>query len=328
MSEKMSEVYEAYDMEILGAVRGRGSMILKTDRGIRQISPFDGSEERLEQEREFKENLYETGFHHIDCCVPNREGELITCDRYGNPYVMREYFEGRECNSGSICDLNQAAANLAVFHIRGRELYAKEGRTYAYREPGNFRRKTQEMKKIRSFISKRPTKNDFELLYIEAYDAFYRQAIDCQAMMDACDRTSIAGHIGYCHGAYNYHSVLFCGGYLATVNFDRFHVGYQLIDLYQFIRKVMEKNNYNFNMAVKIIEEYDRILPLTIEDYRYIYILYSYPEKFWKVSNRYMNSRKCWISPANLEKLSKLITDEQEKQKFLSDFCNHYGFTS
>ena len=214
MSEKMSEVYEAYDMEILGAVRGRGSMILKTDRGIRQISPFDGSEERLEQEREFKENLYETGFHHIDCCVPNREGELITCDRYGNPYVMREYFEGRECNSGSICDLNQAAANLAVFHIRGRELYAKEGRTYAYREPGNFRRKTQEMKKIRSFISKRPTKNDFELLYIEAYDAFYRQAIDCQAMMDACDRTNIAGHIGYCHGAYNYHSVLFCGGLL------------------------------------------------------------------------------------------------------------------
>ena len=328
MSEKMSEVYEAYDMEILGAVRGRGSMILKTDQGIRQISPFDGSEERLEQEREFKENLYETGFHHIDCCVPNREGELITCDRYGNPYVMREYFEGRECNPGSICDLNQAAANLAIFHIRGRELYAKEGRTYAYREPGNFRRKTQEMKKIRSFISKRPTKNDFELLYIEAYDAFYRQAIDCQAMMDACDRTNIAGHIGYCHGAYNYHSVLFCGGYLATVNFDRFHVGYQLIDLYQFIRKVMEKNNYNFDMAVKIIEEYDRILPLTGEDYRYINILYSYPEKFWKVSNRYMNSRKCWISPANLEKLSKLITDEQEKQKFLSDFCNHYGFTS
>lgn len=328
MSEKMSEVYEAYDMEILGAVRGRGSMILKTDQGIRQISPFDGSEERLEQEREFKENLYETGFHHIDRCVPNREDELITCDRYGNPYVMREYFEGRECNPGSIYDLNQAAANLAVFHIRGRELYAKEGRTYAYREPGNFRRKTQEMKKIRSFISKRPTKNDFELLYIEAYDAFYRQAIDCQAMMDACDRTNIAGHIGYCHGTYNYHSVLFCSGYLATVNFDRFHVGYQLIDLYQFIRKVMEKNNYNFDMAVKIIEEYDRILPLTREDYRYIYILYSYPEKFWKVSNRYMNSRKCWISPANLEKLSKLITDEQEKQKFLSDFCNHYGFTS
>ncbi len=51
LSEKMSEVYEAYDMEILGVTRGRGAMILKTDKGIRQISPFDGSEERLEQEK-------------------------------------------------------------------------------------------------------------------------------------------------------------------------------------------------------------------------------------------------------------------------------------
>lgn len=327
MSEKMSEVYEAYDMEILGVTRGRGAMILKTDKGIRQISPFDGSEERLEQEKEFKENLYETGFQHIDRCVENKEGELITCDRYGNPYVMREYFEGRECNPGSIYDLNQAAENLAVFHIRSRELYANEGRTYAYKEPGNFKRKTQEMKKIRSFITKRPSKCDFELLYIEAYDTFFKQAIACEEMMQECDRTNIAGHIGYCHGSYNYHSVLFCSGYMATVNFDRFHVGYQLTDLYQFIRKVMEKNNYNFNIAVKMIEEYDRILPLTKEDYRYIYILYSYPEKFWKVSNHYMNSKKCWISPANLEKLKKVITDEQEKQKFLNDFCKYYGFT-
>lgn len=120
---------------------------------------------------------------------------------------------------------------------------------------------------------------------------FFKQAIACEEMMRECDRTNIAGHIGYCHGSYNYHSVLFCSGYMATVNFDRFHVGYQLTDLYQFIRKVMEKNNYNFNIAVKMIEEYDRILPLTKEDYRYIYILYSYPEKFWKVSNRYMNSK-------------------------------------
>ena len=120
-----------------------------------------------------RKNLYETGFQHIDRCVANKEGELITCDRYGNPYVMREYFEGRECNPGSIYDLNQAAANLAVFHIRSRELYANEGRTYAYKEPGNFKRKTQEMKKIRSFITKRPSKCDFELLYIEAYDTFF-----------------------------------------------------------------------------------------------------------------------------------------------------------
>ena len=328
MSEKLSEVYEAYDMEIQGATRGRGTIILKTDKGARQLSPMTGSEERLRQEKEFKDSLYEEGFIHIDRCVENKNDELVTYDRYGNPYVLREYFEGRECNPSSTFDLTRAAENLAVFHVRGRNLYADEGRTYVYKEPGNFTRKTMEMKKIRSFISKRPVKNDFEQLYAEAFDMFYEQALKCQEMMNCCARTDLAGKIGYCHGSYNYHSVLFCDGFTATVNFDRFHVGYQLVDLYQYIRKVMEKNNYNFDIAVELMEEYDRIVPLTDEDYRYIYILYSYPEKFRKISNRYMNSKKCWISPANMEKLKKVIRDEQEKQKFLKDFCNHYGFTS
>ncbi len=328
MSEKMSEVYEAYDMEIQGVARGRGTIILRTDKGIRQVFPASGSEERLRQEKEFKESLYEEGFHHIERLIENKEGELITCDRYGNPYVIREYFEGRECSPTGIYDLSSASENLAIFHVRGRELYAREERTYAYREPGNFTKKTHEMKKIRSFISKRPVKCDFEELYTEAFDMFYSQAVKCREMMEKCNRTDLAGKIGYCHGSYNYHSVLFCDGFTATINFDRFHVGYQLTDLYQYIRKVLEKNNYNFDIAVRLMDEYDRIIPLTKEDYRYIYILYSYPEKFWKISNRYMNSKKCWISPANLEKLRKVIKDEQEKQKFLKDFCNHYDFTS
>ena len=70
MSEKMSEVYEAYDMEILGAVRGRGSMILKTDRGIRQISPFDGSEERqipVCREQQLRQFYNKTASEHL--CV-------------------------------------------------------------------------------------------------------------------------------------------------------------------------------------------------------------------------------------------------------------------
>ena len=113
-----------------------------------------------------------------------------------------------------------------------------------------------------------------------------------------------------------------------VVNFDRYKNECQISDLYQFIRKVMEKYNWENSVFYRLLDEYDRICPLSDEEMGLLMVLLSYPEKFWKVSNRYMNSRKCWISPANLEKLSKLITDEQEKQKFLSDFCNHYGFTS
>ena len=38
MAEKMGEVYEAYDMEVQGTGRGRGAVILMTDKGVRQVS--------------------------------------------------------------------------------------------------------------------------------------------------------------------------------------------------------------------------------------------------------------------------------------------------
>lgn len=325
MPEKMSEVYEMYDMEVLGMVRGRGAIILKTDKGIRQVCPMTGADRRLAFEKEFKEKLYNAGFVHIDRCVENTDGELITCDRYGNPYVVREYFEGRECQAGNTRDLTEGAGNLAELHVKCREIYEQEKGKNTIKLPGNFHGKNQELKKIRAFVSKRPDKNEFELLYIKAFDYFYLQAKKCEEMLKEEQVFYTEKNRGYCHGTYNYHSILFCDGYIATTNFERFHPGCQLMDLYQYIRKVMEKNSYNFELVVKILSEYGRIIPLNQEDYSFIYMMYRYPEKFWKVSNRYMNSRKSWLSPVNMEKLQRVISDEQEKIKILREFSSYYG---
>ena len=131
--------------------------------------------------------------------------------------------------------------------------------------------------------------------------------------------------IGYCHGSYNYHSVLFCDGFIATTNFDKFHVGYQLVDVYQFLRKALEKNDYDVSYARDILDSYSQIQQLGKEDYRFIYIMLSFPEKFWKISNRYMNLRKNYISPVLMDKLTRVIEDEQQKSHILSEFSNIYG---
>ena len=50
MSEKLAEVFEQYDIEILSAKKGRGATILTTTEGMRILEPFRGSVTRLEQE--------------------------------------------------------------------------------------------------------------------------------------------------------------------------------------------------------------------------------------------------------------------------------------
>ena len=61
------------------------------------------------------------------------------------------------------------------------------------------------------------------------------------------------------------------------------------------------------------------------EDYYYLYILFAYPEKFWKIANNYYNSNKAFMSPKYLEKLQAVILQEQEKQEMLS---RYWGFHS
>ena len=324
LAEKMGEVYEAYDMEVQGTGRGRGAVILMTDKGVRQVSSLNGTDERLQQEKEFKDKIYEKGFCNIDRVVANSEDELVTCDRYGNPFVCREYFQGRECNASSIRDLEKAVINLAWFHRAGRELYMEENTSYTKKTPGNLDRKVNELRRIRNFVSRRTLKNDFEMLYIKTFDYFYSQAEKCLSLFQD-NFTYNDKWLGYCHGSYNYHSVMFCDGYIATINFDRFHVGYQLMDLYQFLRKAMEKNRYDITMAKDILSAYSQINYLEHEDYEFIYLMYSFPEKFWKISNRYMNTRKSYISPVLMEKLQKVIEDDQEKLKILSEINDTYG---
>lgn len=50
-----------------------------------------------------------------------------------------------------------------------------------------------------------------------------------------------------------------------------------------------------------------------------------FPEKFWKIANRYQNTRKSWMSAQNMDKLNKLIREKGERQLFLSKMEEYCG---
>ena len=50
MAEKMSEVFEMYDVRLDHIGRGRGAMLLQTDKGVRQIRATTAGEKRLQAE--------------------------------------------------------------------------------------------------------------------------------------------------------------------------------------------------------------------------------------------------------------------------------------
>lgn len=325
MAEKMSEVFEMYDVRLDHIGRGRGAMVLYTDKGVRQVRAAEVSEKRLQAEYEFKENMYAAGFKNIDRLVKNNEDELITYDRYGNPFVMRMYFDGREMNVMNKNEVLHAVDNLILLHRAGREVWQAVDRDMQIREKNDVKRRNRELKRVHNYISKQSPKREFESLFIRAFPYFYEQGLQCERMLNTEPKE--CRHLGYCHGSYNHHSVLICGGgtdrQAATINFEKYHVGNQLQDLYYFIRKTVEKNGYTYALLQAILERYQEGILLQQDDIEYIQGLYRYPEKFYKLSNQYMNGSKARISPKMVEKLDRIIVEEEKKQNLLEKLSSY-----
>ena len=186
-----------------------------------------------------------------------------------------------------------------------------------------FERKNRELRSIRKFIGKVRGKNDFELLYMDCFDSFYKEASHALAHLLKAEADLADTDCGMCHGAYHYHNVLILPDYsVATVNFESLCYQPYLLDLYLFLRKTLEKNHYDYAFFETGISGYSIYRHLTEKDFLFLYLLFLYPEKFWKISNQYYNHRKSWIPPRTLEKLQKVLAQNEERHSFLKQFAD------
>ncbi len=343
MAEKLAEVLEQYKIAPVSISRGRGAYFCRTEEGLYKLELFAGSERRLLREHEIKERLYQAGFQNIDRYIEvDWEGEeysykdqllpdqigadhLIAADRYRNAYTLKKYFDGCECDLKNELEVGLAVNNLGVFHKVGAELAGKDQVKMRSKSVETFVRHNQELKRVRNFISRQNHKNDFEMKYLGLFSYFYDRALQSEERLkqsQACDNPL---RLGLCHGAYHQHNVLILKEGVATVSFEQFHYDNQLTDLYSFTRKLLEKNHFQYSCFVRALEEYEKIQELCMQDYLYLYCLFSYPEKFWKLSNHYMNGNKAWMPPKTMEKLAGMVKAEQEKTEFLTEFQKDYG---
>lgn len=320
MNEKYQELLIQYDIEIHSTFRNKGTFMCETDRGLAMLSEYHSSLNRLAQEYEWKEALFDAGFTATDRYFVSKEDSLVVYDRYHTPFVLKHYFKGRECDCLNISDVEGACRNLALLHQAStRVLEAPALHPESESIADLFGRRNRELKSIRRYISRVSRKKSFELLYIKHFQKFYDEACHTLNALKDLDNHCYTPESGICHGAYQHHNILFLpDGSIATVNFESICRQPFLMDFYLFMRKTLEKNHYDHCFFETGLRAYSSVRPVTDGDLLFLYFLFLYPEKFWKISNRYFNRRKSWVSPKMEEKLNALLEQDADRQRFLS----------
>lgn len=328
------EVLEQYDIEVKGTRKIRGAFFCDTKEGTMLLKEADVSDRRVPLLYIVLKNLEAAGYPNVDTPVNNKEGDLVSVSRDGSRYMLKKWFSGRECDVKREYEVLQAARNLAQLHqkMQWSQIVGDMDpidEDAVIRPPtgrhlkDEFLRHNRELKKVRAFIRNKVSKGAFEFLFLEYFDQMYSLAEQVikrleNSRYDSLYQESIE-ELRLVHGDYNYHNVLFTPGGIATTNFEHFRVDVQVQDLYYFLRKVMEKHQWNENLGQSMLSAYQEIRPLDTRELEYMALSLAYPEKFWKTANTYYHSNKAWIPEKNVEKLQTAITQTEEKLRFLEN---------
>lgn len=360
MEDRNLELFRQYNIKIYNTYRIRGAFILETDKGLKLLKSLESSKSRIAFENSVLEYLAVQNYPYVDLYVKNNSNEIITEDGCGNKYIIKNWFPGEECNLRDEADVADAAVNLAILHTLLREVPLTQDQLHHNTYPcllDVFDKRNREIKRVRGYIRDKRKKNEFELCYLNCYDEFYEQSQDATKILSESNYAQLMReareHKYICHGNYTYHNVIMLKNSLgqsgfpnwkacnsedslsaaglrgnikanmATTNFDKACIGVQIMDLYQFMRKVMEKNDWDMGIGSMILDNYNRVLPIDKDELKLLYVLLLYPEKFWKITNFYYNGKKSWVPQRNIQKLIGI----QEQMEMKKNFLNCLGTT-
>ncbi len=327
MYNQTEAILSQYEMEINEVTKGRGAFICNTSKGKKILVPYRGSKEKGKVLWNFLKELKESGFQ-VEQIELNMKSEAVTEDEYTQErFLLKDYVDGVEISASKLEEMKEAVRMLAIYHnmseqllveqetgdrLRAATLQSSENVTENIK---NWQRHYRELIKVRNYIRNRKKKTEFEQIYMKNFEHNRKTAEKSLELLQ--EKFDWPARSVLCHGDFNQHNILLSNGQYRIVHFENIQYNWTMTDLANFIRKMLEKNDWSDSIGIELISEYDRYRPMRVAEYRQLYGLLLFPEKFWKVTNHYMNSRKTWISERDIDKLKRVIEQEEKRLNFL-----------
>lgn len=322
MNDRAVSILEQYDLTVERTWKGRGSILFETGDGTHILKEYKGAPQRIAGIAGTLEKIRRNGYEDMETILPNKEGEFFCTDYDGTIYVVKTYSQAKECNIRDKAEYLRGIRHLARLHNAMEGVWEEEipapDKIPVLRE---FEKHNAELRCVRRYLKGKSQKSDFELYLQKYYDFFFEKAL---AIRDDLQKEDVASWYGrmlqkrqLCHGDFQYHNILVDRDICFITNFEKISVDSPVRDLYLFMRKLLEKNNWSVDVGNELLKIYNEERKLPKEEVLQLKYRFSYPDKFWKIVNYYFNSSKSWISCKNSEKLEKILEQEEAKNHLI-----------
>ncbi|MCY6355523.1 CotS family spore coat protein [Clostridium sp. ZS2-4] len=326
------EIERQFDIRIESIKPNKGVYFLKTNKGMKCLKRINYGVQKLYFVYAAKEHLINNGFEYVDKYDLNIEGEpyaLVNED----VYTLSQWLEGRECDFHDNDDIIMAAKALAHMHLASKGYDPPENsklKTDLGRWPHLMEKRVRALDKMRDMSRKRSRKGDFDFNYVKSVE-FYKKlgkralkVLNDSNYLDICRVTE--EEKSFCHHDYTYHNIIMDeNNQVNIIDFDYCKREVRVYDISNFMGKVLKRREWNIQCANIIIDAYNEVSPLSKEEYRVLFAFLLFPQRFWRLGNRYYYNEVSWANNTFNKKIQTLISEQEQYMKFIEDFKEAYG---
>ena len=328
------EIERQFDIKIESLKPNKGVYLLKTNKGMKCLKKISFGTQKLLFVYGAKEHLISNGFDRVDRYCLSIDGNpyaLVNEDIY----TLSEWIEGRECDFRNEEELKEAARNLANLHLISKGYEPPENsklKTDLGRWPHMMDKRVKSFDKMKVMSRKKTGKVDFDFNYLKHVQYFYdlgkraMNVIKDSEYLELCRVTE--EEKAFCHHDYTYHNIVVDeNNKMNVIDFDYCKREVRSYDVSSFMIKVLKRVDWNIEYAKTIINAYNEVSPLKEEEYRVIFAFLLFPQRFWRLSNRFYYNEVNWTTNTFNNKLEELIAEREKYIDFIEEFKKEYNQT-
>ena len=326
------EIERQFNIKIESIKANKGVYYLNTNKGERCLKKINYGPQKLLFVCGAKEHLIKNGFDKVDRYFLNIDGypyALVNEDLY----TLSMWLKGRECDFHKIDEVKIAAKTLAKLHIASKGYDPPENsklKSDLGRWPGLMKKRLKALDKMKEMARKKNNKSDFDLLYIKSVE-FYKELAkeaskvlmtsDYERLCEIAEKEKIL-----CHHDFTYHNIIIDDNdEVNIIDFDYCKREIRAFDISNFMIKVLKRVDWDIQFAKEIIDSYNEVSPLEDSEYKVLLAYLQFPQRYWRLANRYYYNEVTWGANTFAKKIQGIIDEQEKYLNFLKEFKSLYN---
>ncbi len=231
-------------------------------------------------------------------------------------FCLSEWVEGEGCDFNTPRHLAAAAKTLGEFHLYSRNvasLAGSGGRISYFTWPEKLASRGGDLEDFARIARSKKRPNAFEKIYLQTYGGFVEKARAARRLLLLSDYQRLAGEAAAVRGFIHYdvaaRNFIIQGENAYLIDFDYCAMDLPAVDLMRLIKRAL-KDGYAAEEKLKaILSGYQMKRRLTRGECQVVYALLLFPQKFWRLSQRYFCQEHTWPEETFCRKMESAVRE-------------------